>query len=492
MPLPSQSGGYAQAPTGGGRFIRARGTILDYTVDGFRQFGAECRRTLWEKREFSSFVPGNLLLTPLRLFLLTTYQFNTNQLRTHASGLSFYLLLSLVPLLAFAFLISKMLKLPEMLKERLLELVTAGNMSVVEKISEYADNAQNTALGSVGVLTLFAIGFLLLQRVKGSLNLIWRVERWPGLGPRLIEYVTVMAVTPVMLVGSFSVSTFVTGVGIAEKTPDWFPADQAAVVLAGLSGYLVFLLIILYVYWFLPDTRVRLGPALLGALVGATAMWVVQKFYIVVMIQVANYNLIYGTLAILPLLAVWFYLAWLLFLFGAQLSRVTQYYPMYLERRRSAARGYNTLPYVVLLVLSALLRRYRHSGQAVRMRALRAETGLPLGTVEDAVNRMAAARLIVDLHDDPGSYVPRDIHETTTAADVLHRMELMPGFAEPALRRANEGKELAKAFREANLAMARPLKRLSLSRLAERDESEQEDKREAGQPERRRRLVETG
>lgn len=425
------------------------------------------RKLIWERREFHRLVPGNFLLKPVRLAILTTLLFRENFLRTHASGLSFYLLLSLVPLLAFIFLLFKVFQLPAKLKPLLLDVVTGGNMMLVEQISTYIEKTQSTTLGSVGIATLVVIGYLLLQRVKATLNVIWRVEKWPGIGARFIEYLAMMTVTPLLLVATFSASTFLASPRIIEALSGWEQFNGLVRNLAGLSGYAIVVLIVLYAYQFLPDTRVRVWASFIGALVAGIALKVAQNFYISGMILVSNYNLIYGALAFLPLLMVWFFVGWLIFLFGAQLSCVIQNYTLLTEQRRAIHRGGATAPYVALVVLIAFYRLFRKWGAPVRLRALAPETGLPPGAVEDAVARLKSAHFITALEDHPYRYVPRELSEQTNMAEVLERLKLMPNFAEPPLLlRTPELESLGKAFGNANLAMSRPLKKLVLSDLA--------------------------
>lgn len=442
------------------------------------------RELIWERSDFPSWVPGNLLLKPVRLAVLTTLLFRENLLRTHASGLSFYLLLSLVPLLAFTFLLFKVFQLPARLKPLLLDVVTGGNAVLVEQIGEYIDKTQSTTLGGVGVVTLVLIGYLLLQRVKATLNTIWGVEKWPGIGSRFIEYLAMMTVTPLLLVATFSASTFLANPRITELLSGWEQFSRVSQTLAGMSGYAIVVLIVLYAFRFLPDTRVRIGPAFLGALAAGIALKVAQNFYIVGMIRVSNYNLIYGALAFLPLLMIWFYVGWLIFLFGAQLSCVMQNYTLLMEQRRAIHRGGATAPYVALLVLATFLRLFRQHGLPVRLQALAPETGLPPGAVEDAVGRLKAAHLITGLEDQPNRYVPRELHEKANVAQVLERLKLLPNFAEPPLLlRTPELEILGRVFTDANLALGRRLRKLTLAELAgiaPADAAEEKGKRKKG------------
>jgi membrane protein len=424
------------------------------------------RRVIWERH---GGFPDNLLLKPLRIVLLTAEGFGANRLGVHASGLAFFLLLSLVPLLAFLFLIFKLFQLPAMLRPFLLEMVTGGNMLLIERITEYIENTQSTTLGSVGVLTLLLIGFLLLQRVKATLNQIWHVEKWPGYGSRFIEYVAVLTVTPILLVAAFSVSTYLESRRVGEVFPGWETLDSFPMNLAGLSGFAIVLLLVMYAYWFLPDTEVEWKAALVGTVVGGTGLKIAQSFYIRTMLEMSNYNLMYGALAFLPLLMIWFFLGWLIFLFGAQMCCVTQNYRLVLGQRRLNRGEGETAPYVTLLVLIGLLNAFQRTGAPAEARGLRRETGLPGGAVEEALHRLAEAGLITRVQGQSRSYVPRETPERWSTGTVLRRLGVLPEFSEPPLVvGAAEREVLREAFSKANRAMAKPLERLPILELADR------------------------
>ncbi len=437
--------------------------MLDTLATRAREIWAQL---MWAERPGPFWAPLNLLVMPLRLVWLTVILFRASRLGVHASGLAFYLLLSIVPVLAFLFLVFKVFQVPSMVKPFLLEVVTGGNAVLIESISGYIENAQAGALGGVGALTLFVVGFLVLQRVKIALNLIWRVERLPGYGSRLIEYTAVLVITPILLMAAFSVSTYLEGRKLSGLFPGLAAPGGLPMGLANFSTLAVFVLVVLYAYWVLPDTRVRLPAALLGALVAGTALRIVQNFYIQFMIEMSNYNLVYGAMAFLPFLMVWFFLAALIFIFGAQLSCTVQNYALFMEQQRVTRRGGERLPQVVLLVLAALLRILHDSGRAVPRRAIVRESELPASAVDDALSRLTEGALITPVQGNSHSYVPQGTTEGWTVGEVLERLELMPRFAEGSLfSGSTDGTALRKAFREANRAMARPLGKVTLHSL---------------------------
>ena len=92
------------------------------------------------------------------------------------------------------------------------------------------------------------------------------------------------------------------------------PADPLLLVIAAFT----------FVYLFIPNTRVRFVPALIGGTVGGivwqTAGWVFAIFAA----SSNSYAAIYSGFAILLLFMIWLYLSWLVLLFGASIAFYVQ------------------------------------------------------------------------------------------------------------------------------------------------------------------------
>ncbi|MEE8394834.1 MAG: YhjD/YihY/BrkB family envelope integrity protein [bacterium] len=424
------------------------------------------------------------LLNGVRAVLLTASQFRANRLSIHASGLSFFMLLSLVPMLAFLFLILKVFEVaaavvkPSLLEEVaalvkpfLLQMVAGGNTQLVARISEYIEGTRGLELGGYGLLTVFLIGYLVLQRVKTTLNIVWRVAHRPSYRYRVIEYALVLVVTPGLLGITFGLSTILRGLYESQGLSEWVVLNELSLRLAAMLEYLVLWLTAFFAFAFLPDTKVRWPSALVGAVVGGTGLAIAQNVYILVIFQVSNYSLVYGALALLPFLMIWFYLAWTIFLFSAQLSCVVQNFTMFLEQRRHVGRRLgSTTPYLGLLALTGAMRLMRQTGEAPRLKAIAKATGLPAGVVEDALKRLVQAGLLTPVADEADRFVPREVLEPLTLREVIERLEAMPGFRQPppAWEQAG-GSALRAVFRQANEALAVPLGGYTLGQMVERD-----------------------
>ncbi|HKI99871.1 MAG TPA: YihY/virulence factor BrkB family protein [bacterium] len=432
---------------------------------------ARWRARLWGKPGMG---PGPWWLRVLRALWLTVESFERNHLTIHASGLTFYLLLTVVPFLAFVLLVLRVFQVAERLRPYILSFVAGGNMDLVPRIDEYIRNAQSGMVGGLGVAVTFTVGFVLLQRVKTTLNIVWEVDRPQGYRSRFIEYVAVLTVTPVLLAVAFSVTGFLGSQMVMEYVPAWVLRVLPSIPVANLSGYAIIVLVTFYAYRFLPDARVDAAPALLGALVAATGLVLVQKFYVVLIVLMSRESPIYGALALLPFLMLWFYLAWIVFLAGAQLGFVVQHFERELELKRAGESALAHRPYLALLVLATLLRELAATGKGVRRQELARTLHLPNDTVHDILGVLTGAGLITPVQGDAARYVPQEVLDRLTALDVLQRTELLPGFPDVPLWHGHPaGHPLLGLFRDANRALATSLTTLTLRDLAQRLEPEQ-------------------
>ena len=74
------------------------------------------------------------------------------------------------------------------------------------------------------------------------------------------------------------------------------------------------------IYAFIPNTRVRLLPAIKAGVLCGTLWQLAQWGYIHFQVGVSKYNAIYGAMAQLPVLLIWIYISWAILLFGVQVS----------------------------------------------------------------------------------------------------------------------------------------------------------------------------
>jgi len=283
------------------------------------------RNDMWRIRR-AKLPPGkSFFLTLLRVLALSLRGFNEDKCQLRASALTFYSLVSIVPVAAMAFGIAKGFGIDKYL-ERELRLKFAGQEQVLDKVLVFSrsllENTRGELIAGVGLLLLFWAVIKMLGQIEDSLNEIWGVKEQRSLGRKLSDYLSFMFICPVILIVSSSMTIFIT-------TQITVILDKIA-ILGALSQFVLFLLRLLpytliwglftFVYIFMPNTRVRFSSALLAGIIGGTIFEIVQWVYITFQVGVAQYNAVYGSFAALPLFLAWLQLSWLILLYGAELS----------------------------------------------------------------------------------------------------------------------------------------------------------------------------
>ena len=87
-----------------------------------------------------------------------------------------------------------------------------------------------------------------------------------------------------------------------------------------LAPYLLVWIAFTFVYLFVPNTRVRVGSAAVGAFFAALAWQTTGWGFAAFIASSARFPAIYSSFAILILLLIWLYLSWFILLLGSQVA----------------------------------------------------------------------------------------------------------------------------------------------------------------------------
>ncbi len=287
------------------------------------------RHDVWRIRSGTLPRKSSFLLKQLRIIILAFRGFDEDKCSLRASALTFYSLLSVVPMAAMIFGVAKGFALEKRVERELLEKFK-GQEEVITKVIEFANSMLEETKGGliagIGVVVLFYLIIKLLGNIENSFNDIWGVTHARSLGRKLSDYLSMMFVCPVLLVMSSSITVFITTqvTLITHKIALLGVFSPIISLLLKILPYCVIWLLFTFIYIFIPNTKVRFRSGLLGGIVAGTIYQIVQWLYITFQIGVAKYGAIYGSFAALPLFLIWLQLSWLIVLFGAEISFASQ------------------------------------------------------------------------------------------------------------------------------------------------------------------------
>jgi len=265
----------------------------------------------------------------LRIVLLASRGFNEHKCRLRASALTFYSLLSVVPVVALAFGIAKGFSSDKLLEKELLEKFP-GQEEVLVQVVNFAhsllEETKGGMIAGIGVAVLFFIVVKLLSNIERSFNDIWGIKEPRSIGRKLSDYLSIILICPFLVIMSSSITVFITTqiALITEKFAFLGVFSPFIFFMLKLLPYSMIWGVFAFIYIFMPNTKVNFKSGLIAGMIAGTGYQVAQLAYINFQIGVAQYNAIYGSFAALPLFLVWLQISWLIVLFGAEISFTLQ------------------------------------------------------------------------------------------------------------------------------------------------------------------------
>lgn len=236
-----------------------------------------------------------------------------------AAALSFTTVLGLVPLFTVAFVyVARYPAFEQWLDalERVLlrHLLPGSGATIRPWLDQFAARAAD--LQGVGIAIVVITAMLLIATVESEINVIWGVREPRPLMRRLLVYVIGMTLGPVAIGAAVHTTNLLLEASLAAM----FVTDAE---MSGLSlpiAIAVAALAFSALYMVLPARRVRFRHALAGGLVAAAALEAAKRGFVLYVTTIPTYELVYGTLAVLPLFLLWIFVSWIVVLIGAAVT----------------------------------------------------------------------------------------------------------------------------------------------------------------------------
>lgn len=344
------------------------------------------------------------------------------QISLRAMSLVYTTLLSLVPLLALAFSLLKGFGVNNVLRPvltRFLAPLGEGSVELVNQIIGFVENVRVGVLGTLGLGLLLYSVISLIQKVESGCNFIWQVRRPRSLGRRFSEYLSVLIVGPLLILAASSMTAAVASNTAVQQILEIEPFGTTLYLAGRLLPYFMYIAGFTFLFLFMPNTRVRLGPALAGGTFSGV-LWQSASFGFATFASSAvNVNAVYSSFAIGILLLIWLYVSWLILLLGCRVSFLLQH-PEQLTRapyppRLNAEREEELALLVMTLVAYNFIRGQPpwHTDRLARYLRAAPEH------VFRVIDRLVERGLLVETGDTDATVLPRRDIDAVTAVDVL-------------------------------------------------------------------------
>lgn len=489
-------------------------SIKGMFADGQRFF----REEVWTQETADQPFGRRFLFSMCRIGMIVVRGFQRDQCSLQASALTYITLVSLVPMVAIMLSFSKGLGMQNRLMDTLgiekIELTPQPVAPVGESIGEtavgkqpsweyrvvdgvsgagmttmklaqrlpepmqkalitvftYVENTNFMALGLVGSLLLLSSVIFSMAKLEGSLNAIWGISDGRDFLRKISEYLVVLILVPIV----FLVATSVNSLLLSNRFVFFLQENFGAVAwlferTVRIVGACCVLLGFACFYIFMPNTKVKIFPALMAGLVAGIAWFVVQWAYMGLQIGLTKYNKIYGTFAAVPFFLAWLYANWSLVLFGAEVSFAVQNHRTIHLEKASEQASTGACIFLGVVVTYEACKHFVTVGGGWNASEFGREKCVPTRILTYVINVLCKAGILARIEGQSEReflYVPGRDATTISSADVdeafrhgqddetRHYLQLMPA-------------ELSKRIQSAYGDFSQNLRDLSFAKLIE-------------------------
>ncbi len=363
--------------------------------------------------------------------MITLSEFQKDKCPEKASALTYFSLLSVVPVMAMAYGIATIFGLEDFLRKEIEKYLT-GQQEVLEYIMQFADKMLSTSSGGLisGISSVFLIYAVarLLNSIETAFNDIWVSTKGRSLKRKVTDYMSVIFLGPLILILSGTVTVFITSEmeSLTENIEFIGLVKPGILFLINLIPYSLIWFLLFMVYVVFPNAPVKIKPALIAGILAGTVFQIVQLAWIEGQVFLSKYNAIYGTFAALPLFLIWLQLSWMILLFGAEYAFAIQNVGTWSYDNENLRINLKTKRKLTLVILKQIIDYFEAKDGPMSFHQITEVVVIPHRFVKEIVNDLERSGLIIRAkNDEEELYLPgMDIHKIDVHM-VIKKMEEM-------------------------------------------------------------------
>lgn len=282
------------------------------------------RHWLWQRPLSAQSFWYKRLLILLRYTHLLVRDIVYGGLNLRAMSLVFTTFLGIIPVVALTFLVLKMVNAEDQLP-KILNFLTAPfgstfSQGITEPTGDLTPQLDPKVLGTIGVGFLIYITLTLIQKIESAFNFIWHIEKSRGLLRRLGDYLVMLILLGITVSVLLSFTDSAMEYAWLRQILDIKEVNSSLIFLNRLTPFLVLFGSITLAYIFIPNTRVKLSSALIGALLATVLLNIIGWLFGSFVATSSNYQAVYSGFAITVLMLIAIHLMWFVLLLGGRLA----------------------------------------------------------------------------------------------------------------------------------------------------------------------------
>jgi membrane protein len=353
---------------------------------------------IWRVRADDTTKRQFFLIKIVRILFLAIKGFVNDKCQEKASALTFYSLLSVVPIAALAFGIAKGFGFEKKLQQ-LLESRLEGQQEVLDFISDFALNYLERTPGGeiagIGLVVLLWSVMKVFGNIESSFNDIWEVKHSRSFIRKFSDYISLMLVGILLMVSSSGMIVFV-----SKQLKSYGYESMIGPNIVLLSSYFLIWIVFTLLLYIMPNARVKFKSAMFGGVITGTLFQLLQYGYIHFQSSVTSYNAIYGSFAALPFFLIWLQASWLIVLLGAEMSFAHQNANSFEFDADTKRVSYSYKRLVILMITSFVVKRFAKGEDPPSNMELSLDLKLPIRLINEILYELVLAKVFSEIDDE--------------------------------------------------------------------------------------------
>ena len=369
-----------------------------------------------------------LFYSILKKLLLAIEFTTTKRITSAAAALTYSTLLAIVPIFAVVFGIARGFGF-----NKYIELWFRDSFSSQPQVAEiiigfvnsYLVHTKSGLFLGIGLLFMLFTVMMLISNIERTFNDIWQVKKPRSVFRTITDYTSMLLLVPIVIVITSGISIFFAT--IFKEIEDTMVIGSLAQFFLQLMPYAIMSGVFIALYLFMPNTKVKVGCAIVPGILAGVAMQGLQLFYINSQIWVSSYNAIYGSFAALPLFMLWVQISWLICLFGAELCYANQNMDDYAFKAKTEDLSHRYKTLLCLVISSRICHRFSEGGKPYSALKLKLDTGIPIRIVNDLLYELVQIGGLTEIpggdKDGESLYQPAECLSRLSVGTLIDRLE---------------------------------------------------------------------
>ena len=391
----------------------------------FFKFFHIIRRELWSADIDECFILFRPLISLCRFLYFVISDFANKKTLMMASALSYATVLGIIPITLVIIALSKGFLEESLIKytPKIIDFLVVKLMpffrdlpnngtgdQLYQSIQNYINfqliptltNLDLHQIGLYGALVLIVISLSLIRTIEKAFNDIWGVVVKRSIWMLILRYWLVIALFPAAIIFIL----WITGFNIVQDALHFNYTVMGFNVFSDqFFAFLLLWILFSIVYKIIPNTRVKLVPALAGGIICGTLWQINNTLSFLFVSNALRTHYIYGSLGIVPIFLVSLFIGWLIVLLGAHVAYAVQNLEFYRIRLLTTDLQASDHQEIAVLCCAIIARKVLTKKEPPTADEISELSGLPFAYFSKTISIFSERKMIYETMDEPPRYI---------------------------------------------------------------------------------------